>query len=95
MEASLAATGMLEVLATRDVLFMMDSSTPLISTFNCARKIKMQFSVKKGALSWMRPTTQHNDYTLNSGHLLPQSIIIIKDMQYNYTLGVLWIMHAC
>ena len=35
MDASLAATGMLEVLATRAVLFMILSSTPPISTFNC------------------------------------------------------------
>ena len=34
MDASRAATGMLEVLATSAVLFMIDSSTPLISTFS-------------------------------------------------------------
>ncbi len=34
MDASLAATGMLEVLATRAVLFIMDSFTPPISTFS-------------------------------------------------------------
>jgi len=35
MEASLAATGMFDVLATSAVRFMIDSSTPPISTFSC------------------------------------------------------------
>ena len=37
MEASRAATGMLEVLATRAVRFMMDSVTPSISTVSSGK----------------------------------------------------------
>lgn len=39
MEASRAATGMLEVLATRAVLFMMDSVTPSISTESSGKSL--------------------------------------------------------
>ena len=35
MEASLAATGMLDVLATSDVRFMIDSTFPSTSIVNC------------------------------------------------------------
>ena len=48
MEASLAATGMLEVLATRAVLFMMDSSTPPISILNCRGEMAGYLEVRNG-----------------------------------------------
>ena len=40
MEASLAATGMLEVLATKAVRFIMDSVTPPSSTVNFRKALK-------------------------------------------------------
>ena len=51
IEASLAATGMLEVFATKAVLFMMDSSTPRISTFNYAGINKGQISSSSSSSS--------------------------------------------
>ena len=39
MEASLAATGMFEVLATKAVRFIMDSVTPPSSTVNCRKAL--------------------------------------------------------
>lgn len=42
MEASLAATGMFDVLATNAVRFMIDSSTPPISTFSCKAQKEYQ-----------------------------------------------------
>ena len=47
MEASRAATGMLDVLATRAVLFMIDSSLPsAVSSVNCKERIMHKISIE-------------------------------------------------
>ena len=86
MEASLAATGMLEVLATRAVLFMILSTTPPISTFNCSEQIRL-LAVKEPNNDHASPITSRTTTTTTT--ILPQvythTVTHIDTHMYTFT----------
>lgn len=89
MEASRAATGMLDVFATRAVRFIMDSVWPSISTDSSgkSRNTYSSNSVCKGILNSADRQTYMENYTVICGVIiLTSDISLPRSPQPTYTI---------